>query len=97
MEATFEYLGIVSEFGKKYNVIDIYWDKAEFVKANIPIYLITRDQLTIQILCTKDLSHAIKNGERQLDQIWGNMVIRITQEDGNSILRISEVVIVRQV
>ena len=32
MEAKFEYLGIVSEFGKKYNVIDIYWDKAEFVK-----------------------------------------------------------------
>ena len=97
MEAKFEYLGIVSEFGKRYNVIDVYWDKAEFVKTNIPIYLITRDQLTIQILCTKDLSHAVRNGERQLDEIWENMVIRVTQEDGNSILRISEVVIVRQV
>jgi hypothetical protein len=95
MEATFEYLGIVSEFGKKYNVIDIYWDKSEFVKTNIPIYLITRDQLTIQILCTKNLSHAIKNGERQLDQIWDNMVIRKIKEDGNSILRISAVVISR--
>ena len=95
MEATFEYLGIVSEFGKKYNVIDIYWDKSEFVKTNIPIYLITRDQLTIQILCTKNLSHAIKNGESQLDQIWDNMVIRKIKEDGNSILRISAVVISR--
>lgn len=32
MEKKFEYLGIVREFGEKYNVIDISWDKAEFVK-----------------------------------------------------------------
>ena len=95
METKFEHLGIVREFGEKYNVIDIYWDKAEFVKKNIPIYLITKDQLTIQILCTEDLSLAIKNGKRQLIQIWDNMVIRKIQEDGNSILQISAVVISR--
>lgn len=96
MEAKFEHLGILSEFGKKYNVIDISWNKDEFVLNNIPIYLFTRDQLTIRILCTKDLSIAIKNGERQLDQIWDNKVIRVIQEDGNSILRISGLSLVFQ-
>ena len=89
METKFEHLGIVREFGKIYNVIDISWDKAEFVLNNIPIYLITKDQLTIRILCSKELSIAIKNGDIQLDQIWNNKVIRVIQEDGNSILRIS--------
>jgi len=89
METKFEHLGIVREFGKIYNVIDISWDKAEFVLNNIPIYLITKDQLTIRILCSKELSIAIKNGDIQLDQIWDNLVIRVIQEDGNSILRIS--------
>ncbi len=96
METNIEHLGTVREFGEIYNVIDISWDKSEFYLNNIPIYLITKDQLTIRILCSFDLSNAIKNGDKQLDKIWDNKVIRVIQEDGNSILRISGLTVIKK-
>lgn len=79
----------------KYEIV-IYPD--DYQKANIPIYIVTFEDVTITLLCSKDLSneirlYGVKNGmilsdNTLLNDLNSHNVVRLYRNDGTSYIRL---------
>ena len=92
----FDLIGTLNEWlNKNYStnyVIRILED--DMNKVNIPIYILTEEEIEIRILCTKDLSVSIRNGERNVAELKENIIYKVIPSNRKPYYRLTEVIVV---
>ncbi len=89
----FDYLGTLQEWlSKEYSNHNIIVLDQDLNNKNIPVFIITAEDVELKILCTQILSDDIRNGKRSINQLNDNIIIKVSNEDGNSFYRISHLV-----
>jgi hypothetical protein len=68
--------------------------ESDMNKVNIPVYISTEEEIEIKMLCTKDLSVSIRNGERSVAELKENIIYKVIPSNRKPFYRLTEVIVV---